>query len=385
VLRLPSLNALEGELKRVPFQRLLGRRPQPDHKAFSADTVARVLDSLAHDQLRQLLHGLVDKAERNKAFRDGPAGARRCVALDGWEPFASYHRRCDHCLTRQVRTALGERTQYYHAFVFAWLLSEDLEVVLDFEPLRPADLRRRDGRPAATQEGELTAALRLLDRLHADYGSFLDLFVLDSLYPNGPMMTRLTEYGYGAVITVKNEATEPLQDALAIMAHQPPCQLWNDPDRKEQVELWDVDELETLDTFRGKVRVVRAEVASTRTRRTHTWCAAVIGERARRLPARTIHRLQRLRWHQENTAFHQWGQLWNLGHVFRHTPGAVLAVLCLWLLGFNLVQLFAFRRLRRPRQPQDPCDTTRNLVAAIAQAVCALRAVVPWVALLDSS
>ena len=284
VLRLPSLNALEGELRRSPFQRLMGRQATPGRKLFSADTAARVLDSLEHEPLRRLLYDLVWKAERNKAFRDGPAGARRCVALDGWEAFSSYRRHCDHCLTRQVRIAKTEATQYYHSFVVAWLLGEDLELVLDFEPLRTVDLRRKQGEITDKHDGEQTAALRLLDRLHAEFGSFIDLVVLDALYVNGPVMTRLSEHDYGGIITAKKETDEPLKDALAIMNGQPPSQIWNDDEKQEHIEAWDIDQLDTLTTFKGKARVVRAVVSSDRVGKTTTWCCAVVGARARKLP-----------------------------------------------------------------------------------------------------
>ena len=42
VLRIPSINALEGDLKESDFQKLIGRPPTPDVKAFSADVVANV-------------------------------------------------------------------------------------------------------------------------------------------------------------------------------------------------------------------------------------------------------------------------------------------------------------------------------------------------------
>ena len=385
VLRLPSLNALEGELKRTPWQRLLGGKAEPGHKSFSADTVARVLDSLQLDPLRQILHALIHQTERKKVFRDGPLGAQRRVALDGWEPFSSYDRHCTDCLTRTVLRGEHRVLQYYHQFVVALLLGETAELVLDFEPLRTADMRRQNGESTDRHDGEQTAALRLIDRLHATFGSWLHLFVLDALYPNGPVMTRLTELGYGAVITVKKETDEPLKEALNLMRHQPAVKTWENLQRKEQIKAWDIDEIETLDTFGGKVRVVRAEVSPTRGGKTHVWCAAVVGQRARQLRVQTIHRIQRSRWHEENTAFNQWTQLWHLTHVYRHKPGAVVALLLLWLLAFNLMQLFVYRRLRRPRVPRDPCDTIRALVAQMAQELVTLKAPVPWAALLDSS
>jgi hypothetical protein len=118
VLRIPSINALEGDLKESDFQRLIGRQPQQDVKAFSADVVANVLDKLHLDGLHGAVQEVIHTAERNKAFRDGCYSALRCVAIDGWEPFASYDRHCPHCLVRKVKVKrrtgeLEEVDQYY--------------------------------------------------------------------------------------------------------------------------------------------------------------------------------------------------------------------------------------------------------------------------------
>jgi hypothetical protein len=139
-----------------------------------------------------------------------------------------------------------------------------------------------------------------------------------------------------------------------------------------------------LDTYQGKVRVIRAVV----TKPVHapsTWCFAIVGERARRVSRRTALKIIRSRWHIENTAFHQWIQRWNFGHVFRHTANAVLAVLLLWTLAFNLLQLFIYRRLKRPRRPKDPTDTIRHIVEIMLREVATLPEPLPWRARLDSS
>jgi len=198
-------------------------------------------------------------------------------------------------------------------------------------------------------------------------------------------MTHVTRLGYGAIMTLKKETDEPLKDALLLMAGQPPDEVWDDPCRHEHIKAWDVDDLETLDTFKGKVRVLRAEVSSGARSSATIWCTGVVGDSLRRLSAETIHRLHRKRWHIENTAFNQWTQHWHLNHVFRHTPNAVLAVMLIWSLAFNLMQLFVYRRLRRPRQPGDPSDTIRSLVHQMAVAVGRLRLPVPWRLLLDTS
>ncbi len=385
LLRLPSINALEGDLKEPDFQKMLGSKPRRETKLFSAEVVSNVLDKLNLEGLDQALETLVFRAERNKAFREGSYGTLRCVAIDGWEPFASYHRHCDHCLVRKIKVKqcdgeIVEVDQYYHRAVVAMLLGPTMDVILAIEPVRNDEARRTAGEPAG-HEGELTAAKRLIDRLHESYGRFIDAFVLDALYANGPIMTRLADHGYGGFIVLKKDGNEPLQDALVSWKGQGPCREWEDPHKNEQIACWDAPDLTTLETYRGTVRVVRAEVTSQRTGEQKTWCYGVVGKQAQKVSLRTGLRIVRSRWHIENTAFNQWIQHWNLGHVYRHTGNAVIATLLLWALVFNLLQLFVYRRLKRPRRPKDPTLTIRHIVEVMMRDLATLPEPFPWVEL----
>lgn len=389
VLRIPSINALEGDLKESDFQKLIGRRPTPDVKAFSADVVANVLDKLHLDGVNEAIENVIAKAERNKAFRGGSYGALRCVAIDGWEPFASYDRHCPHCLVRKVKTkrsgvVVEEQDQYYHRYAVAMLLGPVLDVILGIEPVRNEEARRDTGGEHAGHEGELTAARRLIDSLHDTYGTFIDAFVLDALYANGPVMTQLDRYGYGGFIVLKKDNNEPFKEALALWQGQGPCEEYDDPDAKEHIQFWDSDNIDTLDTYKGKVRVIRAVITKTEEAPT-TWCVAIIGKRARKAARQTALKIIRSRWHIENTAFNQWVQYWNLSHVFRHTSNALLAVLLLWTLAFNLLQLFIYRRMGRLRRPTDPTDTIRHIVEVMLRDVATLPEPIPWAALCDTS
>lgn len=87
-----------------------------------------------------------------------------------------------------------------------------------------------------------------------------------------------------------------------------------------------------------------------------------MGDRARKVGRRSGLKITRSRWHIENTAFNQWVKHWNLSHVYRHSANALMAVLLLWSLVFNLLQLFVYRRLKRSRRPTDPTDTIRHIV-----------------------
>jgi hypothetical protein len=388
LLRIPSLNALEGDLKESDFQKLIGRAPTPDVKSFSADVVANVLDKLHLGGVRHAVVDVIEQAERNKAFREGSYGALRCVAIDGWEPFASYDRHCPHCLIRhiKIKRANGEMEvveQYYHRYVVAMLLGPVVDVILAIEPVLNQEARRDTDGEHAGHEGELTAAHRLLDSLHQTYGGFIDAIVGDALYANGPFMTRLDKYGYGGFIVLKKENHEPFKEALALWEGHAPCETLDDCDHKEQIEFWDTDDIDTLETYKGKVRVVRAVITKPQKAPT-TWCFAILGHRARQLSRRTALNITRARWHIEDTAFNQWIQYWNFGHVFRHTANALMAILLLWILAFNLLQMFVYRRLKRPRRPKDPTDTIRHIVEVMLREVATLPEPIPWAALLNT-
>jgi hypothetical protein len=88
--------------------------------------------------------------------------------------------------------------------------------------------------------------------------------------------------------------------------------------------------------------------------------------------------------HIEDTGFHQWIQYWHLGHVFRHSGNAVLALLLVWMVAFNLLQLFLYRRLGRTRRPTDPTETIRHLVEVMLRDLASLPAPIPWTTLIDS-
>jgi len=299
VLRIPSINALEGDLKESDFQKLIGRSPTQDVKAFSADVVANVMDKLHLGGVRKTIEAVVDKAERNKVFREGSYGAQRCVALDGWEPVSSYDRHCAHCLVRKVKVKrvggqVEEVDQYYHRYVVALLLGPIIDVVVGIEPVLNEEARRDTEGEHAGHEGELTAARRLIDSLHAAYGSFIDALVLDALYANGPLMTQLDRHGYGGFIVLKKENHEPLKEALALFQGQRRCEEFDDSDKKECIQFWDADDIETLDTYEGKVRVIRAVITKPDKEPT-TWCFAIIGKRARKLGRRTALQIIRAR------------------------------------------------------------------------------------------
>lgn len=371
LLRIRSFNALEPRLSEKPFLRLVGT----DKAALCCvDTVSRSLRVMDIETSRAVSVSIVAKAERNKVFREGWYGALRYVAVDGWEPVCCRNRHCSGCLVRQVRVK-GPKDQvvqvpeYYHRYVVALLIGPRFDLVLDIEPLlckdvRPALLKgkKRDRlvRPQE-DEGELTAASRLIKRVKETFG-WVDVVVADALYANGPFLSTVKQLGLGAVIVARKETDEPLKEALRIWAQQPPHRVVEDKAASERIELWDCPELETLDTYEGKIRVVRALVTNTKEpeKDPSQWCLLVTGAPARRLSPEKVLAVGRGRWHIENTGFHQWTTRWYFDHVFVHDARGLLALYWLFFAAFNLLTLFLYCQLRCYGRDRGN-DTTRTI------------------------
>ena len=395
VLRIPSLNALEEMLAEGCFQRLLGRRGPKNRgkKLFSADTMVDILDTLEIRLLQVALVELVKRAARNKAFREDGYGTTINVAIDGWEPFCTYKRHCDACLTRKVTikkkdddgNEVKEKvTQYYHRFVVAMLVGPKLDLTLALEPVLYRDLRNDIPPKEARHEGELTAALRLIDRLHQDFGCFIDNLVLDGLYPCGPVFEKLTKYKYGAFVITKNKKNDPYRFAESIWEHrEQPDEVATDPHTGERVAFWVERDVDALKSFDGSVDMVKARVAR-KNGKISTWVMALVGK-AKRAGLLLALRIMRARWHIENTAFHPWVKHWNLDHCYRHTPNAINAVMHIWALAFNLMQLFFYRRLRKPREKRPVTDTLVACVRSMWLNIGGLTEPIPWQLLFDDS
>jgi hypothetical protein len=361
LLRLPSFNALEPKLHEAPFQRLISR-PDPKATPGSADTLSRTLRRMEVATTRAVSTGIIIKAERNKVFREGAWGAKRYAAIDGWEPVCSDRRHCAHCLVRMVKHKLPsgevvETEQYYHRYAVAMLIDDRMDLLLDIEPVLTADLRPGPQR-GAHDEGELTAAKRLVTRLKKTYG-WLDVIVGDALYANQPWLTHLKQLRLGAVVIAKNSSHEPLREASELWRDQPADRVIEDAPSGEHIELWDCRDLETMENYSGKVRVVRAQVLKKGATTSSTWCMLATGA-ASNLSAHQVLKVGRGRWHIENTGFHQWTTRWQFTHVFTHHPDGILNLFWLFFAAFNLLTLFLYRQLKTYGRDRGK-DVTRTI------------------------
>jgi hypothetical protein len=262
------------------------------------------------------------RLKRGKAFDTGRVQGRLVAALDGIEVLSSFSRRCERCLERRVITKdqagrKVEQTQYYHRAVGCQMVHSSVKPFLALEWLRP-------------DEGEATAALRLLTRLPDLYGSrFFDILLLDALYAQTPVLELVKNTGWDAVISLKQNSRDLYQSAVRLFAQRPPDVAFTEQrDHKSyQVQLWDTEGLPFTIDHPEPVRVVRSEEVLQRNRyrqgqlsshsTDHEWLWVTTLPQAT-FSASLIRQLGHSRWKQENNGWMDLTKHWAFKHGFLH-------------------------------------------------------------------
>ena len=329
--RLPSLNALDRFGRRGAGRRFLR------HAMPSADQLAHISEILDVPGLRAILGRMYKRLVRNKVLR--PLRGHRLAVIDGHEINASYDRCCRHCQTRQITVNGQTRTQYYHRAVVFLLVGPEFRFLLDFELLRPHD-----------DEG--TAALRLVRRVLEAYPRSFDILLGDGLYPQARLFTLLRRHGKHALVVLKDERRDLLKDARGLFGSKPHRAFTLDATR---YQCWDIEQLDSWDSYPEKLRVVRSiESTTIRERKKGRWSERqqttewVWGTTlpAAEVPTATIVCFGHERWRIENEAFNELCNQWHADHYFHHHPTSITA---LWLLLFIAHALFhCFLRNLKP-------------------------------------
>lgn len=329
--RLGSLNAL-GQTKGSPlWSRWLGwALPSPD-------TIGRVAALLDVPSLRALGHHVYDRLKRGKALAPPPHGLLALV-VDGHETHASFKRHCAGCLERTIHTAKGDRIQYYHRLVGASLMTADLALQVDAEPIRPG-------------EDEVAAAIRLLDRVIQEYPRAFDLVQGDALYADPRFFNWAVDHGKHALAVLKDDRRDLLADARRLFEDQQPAVVRQASPRRQ---CWDLEGFTTWPQVKTPVRVIRSdETRSVRrqldgeVRQENSQWFWVTTLPASVASTGAVVRLGHRRWGIENEGFNELVNQYHADHIYRHEPTAILTFWLLMQLCLNVFTAF-FRRNLKP-------------------------------------
>lgn len=329
--RLGSLNALGQTRTKSFWSRWLGgAMPSPD-------TLGRCAGLVDPAPLRELAHHLYDVMKRGKVLA-APEHGLMAGIVDGHETHASCRRHCDGCLERTLHTRTGDKVQYYHRLVAFSLVSRDLRLMLDAEPI-------------LTGEDEVAAAIRLLERVLKNYPRAFDVVLGDALYADSRFFNFLLGHGKHAMAVLKQEARDLYQDAEQVFEQVEPVEHLS---RGRQCICQDAEGFRTWPQVQTPVRVVRS-LETTHVRRqldkqvestTVQWEWVTTLPQARASTTAVV-ALGHCRWDIENDGFNEMVNQWKADHVYRHDPTAILV---LWLLAMICLNVFTafFRRNLKP-------------------------------------
>lgn len=332
--RLGSLNALEQSRSSRFWSSWLGG-PMP-----SADSIGRICAQTDADTVRGAIRTVYSRLKRVKALHVLGHGLVPLI-LDGHESHATYRRHCDGCLKRKISTKNGERIQYYHRHVTAYLAFEDFSLLLDAEPMRPG-------------EDEIQTAIRLLDRLHRMYARAFDVVLGDALYTDPRVYQWAGHHNKDMLTVLKDERRDLLTDVKGLLPAVEPTEHTKG---KTERQCWDVHDLTSWPQAGRPVRVVRS-LERTPVQRQLTgeieeeisdwyWVTTLSGQKAN---VRAVVELGHLRWDIENRGFNETTTRWHADHVYKHDAVAMLVFWLLCMLAFNVFQAFFWRNLKPARR-----------------------------------
>ncbi len=338
VTRVSSYLDLAAQTKRKRWRRLCHLAA-----AISHDVFGYVTERMLPEDWRLSQAVVVKILKHNKALESSKINGLVFLSVDANEHFKSRSRCCERCCQRQVEET-GEDgqkykvTEYYHRYVMAQINGPKINVLLDAEPILPG-------------EDECAAALRLLGRIRPLYGArFFDGISFDAWYTKGPFLRKVHKLGWWWVVVLKREDMGVYQEGHQLSQGQKPAVAFRDENRKREVQLWEVKDLDFSKEYRGEVRVVRSEEQWTEKRvrgghkeakpRRSLWVWAVCDE-LDGYPARLVYEAGHRRWGIENKAFNELTQGYHLEHCYHHDPTSMLVQMLILIFGFTLFTAFA--------------------------------------------
>ena len=345
-MRIRSFNALKLSFKNNPktWKKLLGGVNPP-----SVSTLGRGIEKSDLRGLYKINKTNIHKLHRNKVFNSSDASYGWMVAaVDGHETFCSEKRCCDQCLTRPKiikvkrdgKEVEKKVIEYYHKYVVCQLTSCSVPVILDLEPVRPG-------------EGELTAAKRMIQRILKEQPRRVDVFCFDALYLDAGLLNELEKVNKYWITVLKQQNREAYKEIDRLLPSAKPTQV---KVGKRKATLWDLHELVGWHNLEKPFRAVVSQEEKSvweldpETRKKKQvavfsqwrWLTNIPSN----YPAKIIYKLGHARWDVENRGFHDLSTNCRFDHPFHHDPNALMAMLWIIIIAFNLSYAFFQKNLK---------------------------------------
>jgi hypothetical protein len=310
----PSTERIGDLLLDQRWRAIVGLKPE---HGGSPDRAAEILDGLSIEEWNEMMLEDFFMARRAGILTDdGPYG-KRCAIVDLNELFKSEKVHCAQCQVREktVADAKGEKRtvlEYYHQAVALTWVSGENPFVIGWEVLAPG-------------EGELTAALRLLERLLPRLGRSLDFILGDALY----CCRRFFEVVCGAGLqgmAISSRNTEMDQEIELLMQTDPPRMV-----QGLNVAVWEMKSEAWRQALKRDLRVIHCE----RRYEAPAWkherkeLRVITSAPIDILPSGQGWKIGRSRWVIENGTFNLLTRDYSLTHNYHHNVSAIVGLLAM--------------------------------------------------------
>lgn len=299
-------------------------------RRFGDDALGYFSERVRPARTRGALAAVVKRAKRGKAF----AGRLIGLALDGTGAGRSRTARCRYCWPR--RDATGDVCGHHHRLVGLSVVGTGLTLPLDVEPQGP-------------EEGEVTAAHRLLQRAVGHLGRrFADYVVADGEYAGAPFLHAAGDVGLRVVVRLKANLPTLWEAARARFLGEPPTSVV-EIDR-ERVELWDAADFDPWEALRWPtVRVLRYR--QWKPDGTYIEAYWFTDFASHQVSSVQLYRLAKSRWEIENQGFNDEKNRYGLEHICRHEVNSLVIGWLMICLALTIERLYRLRYLRRGTHP----------------------------------
>ena len=283
----------------------------------SPDRAAEILDGLSIDEWNEMMLDDFFIARRAGILTDdGPYG-KRCVAVDLNELFKSEKVHCAHCQVREktVLDARGEKRtvlEYFHQAVALTWVSGKIPFVIGWELLAPG-------------EGELTAALRLLERILPRLRKSVDFVLGDALYCCRPFFETVCRAGLQGM-AISSRHTEMDEEIELLMRTDSPRML-----QGLEVAVWQMESEAWRQALKRDLRIIHCE----RRYEAPAWkherreLRVITSAPIDILPSGQGWKVGRCRWTIENGTFNRLTRDYSLTHNYHHCAPGIVGLLAM--------------------------------------------------------
>lgn len=334
LLRVRSFNTLNNMIKCDEFRNTLQR----GMKLPKIDAIRDTLKVININGLRQMLAYGIHKTKQNKVFDTGTIDGHVVAAIDGTQTFNSDKKSCENCLSAFKKGKNEKRNS--HSSVVLSTVGEGSKLVIDFEQYKPGEDK------AVKDEGELTAAKRLVKRVSENHRELIDIIVYDAIACSSEWINACIEANLETVVRVKNNNVESIRGIKKQVNKSDEVAIWMDAKGYESVKVYEGRfNMKNVDK---PLRFVKFLMKKPNGKRSQMMISTTCME----MDLRILFKIIRARQDIENSIFHNLKTECGLEHCFVHGGNAIEAVLCLMFIASNFLQLFYNRRIKRSVQTQ---------------------------------